>query len=67
MKKFDYLIIALIFIFITLIYIFIYRPYISNSSQKLELIINNEQIDDFYIYEEIIYEIKTIDNKLLIY
>ena len=67
MKKVDYLIIALIFVFITMIYMFIYRPYISKSSDKIQLIINNEEIDNFYLYEEITYEIKSINNQILIY
>lgn len=67
MKKVDYLIIALIFVFITMIYMFIYRPYISKSSDKIQLIINNEEIDSFYLYEEITYEIKSINNQILIY
>ena len=67
MKKVDYLIIALIFVFITMIYMFIYRPYISKSSDKIQLIINNEEIDNFYLYEEITYEIKSNNNQILIY
>lgn len=67
MKKVDYLIIASIFVFITMIYMFIYRPYISKSSDKIQLIINNEEIDSFYLYEEITYEIKSINNQILIY
>lgn len=67
MKKVDYLIIALIFVFITMIYMFIYRPYISKSSDKIQLIINNEEIDSFYLYEEITYEIKSNNNQILIY
>jgi len=67
MKKIDYLIIALILFFITLVYIFIYRPYISLSSDKLQLVINNEEIDDFYLHEEILYEIKSDSNQIKIY
>ena len=67
MKKVDYLIIASIFVFITMIYMFIYRPYISKSSDKIQLIINNEEIDSFYLYEEITYEIKSNNNQILIY
>ena len=67
MKKVDYLIIALIFVFITMIYMFIYRSYISKSSDKIQLIINNEEIDNFYLYEEITYEIKSNNNQILIY
>lgn len=67
MKKIDYLIIALILVCITIIYIFVYRPYIASSSDKIQLIVNNQIIDDFYLHEQIIYEIKSNDNQILIY
>ena len=67
MKRLDYLIIALIFVFITLIYMFIYRPYISKASDKIELIVNNEIVDEFYLHEQITYELKTNNNQILVY
>jgi len=67
MKKLDYLIIIFVLVFAFILFLFFYKPYISNTNNKIQLIINNQIIDEFDISENIIYEINTINEEILIY
>lgn len=67
MKRLDYLIIIFVLVFAFILFLFFYKPYISNTSNKIQLIINNQIIDEFDISENIIYEINTIDEEIVIY
>lgn len=67
MKKLDYLIIVFVLVFAFILFLFFYKPYISNTNNKIQLIINNQIIDEFDISENIIYEINTINEEIVIY
>ena len=67
MKKLDYLIIVFVLVFACILFFIFYKPYMSNTNNKIQLIINNQIIDEFDISENIIYEINTIDEEIVIY
>ena len=67
MKRLDYLIIIFVLVFAFILFLFFYKPYISNTNNKIQLIINNQIIDEFDISENIIYEINTINEEIVIH
>jgi len=67
MKKLDYLIIIFVLVFAFILFLFFYKTYISNTNNKIQLIVNNQIIDEFNINDELLYEITTINNEIVIY
>lgn len=67
MKKLDYLIIVFVLVFACILFFIFYKPYMLNTNNKIQLIINNQIIDEFDISENIIYEINTINEEIVIY
>ena len=54
MKRLDYLIIIFVLVFAFILFLFFYKPYISNTSNKIQLIVNNQIIDEFCIKDELL-------------
>lgn len=67
MKKLDYLIIVFVLVFACILFFVFYIPYMLNTNNKIQLIINNQIIEEFDISENIIYEINTINEEIVIY
>jgi len=65
MKKYDFLIVSIVFIFACFIYIIFNIN--KTDSNTIQIIINNEIIDELDIYNNISYIIESNDSEILIY